>query len=213
MNLEDVEMIVSGYFERYIKLMKNPNIEHVIIFRNHGNKAGTSLEHPHSQIIGTPVMPQEFWRIVQGAASYYEYWSRCPYCHILEFEDQEGDRKICENDSFIAFTPFAAKYPFEIWIIPRTHNASFSQMSMREGRDLARILKETLARLHKCLDDPSYNLTLRSLLNPEKEAQSFHWHIEIIPRLTTPAGFELGTGMYINVTTPEAAADYLRQAE
>ncbi|MBI2252325.1 MAG: galactose-1-phosphate uridylyltransferase [Armatimonadetes bacterium] len=208
-----MEELVSAYFERYNQLKNKFNLEHIIIFRNHGDRAGTSLLHPHSQLIATPVMPKEFWYEVEGASIYYEYEERCPYCHLLEFEDQDGERKIAENDSFIAIAFFASRYPFETWILPRIHNASFSQISMKEGNDLALILQDVLKRFYNCLGDPSYNLTLHSLLKPEKQAEAYHWHFKIIPRLTTPAGFELGTGMFINVSAPEEAAKFLRESK
>lgn len=208
-----VEKVIKAYQERYLQLMDKPHVEHVIIFRNHGEKAGTSLQHPHSQLIATPVMPKEFWFEVEGAANFFEYEEKCAYCTLLDFESKAGDRLIWENDSFLAFTFFAARYPFEARIVPKAHRASFSEMTPYEGGDLAEILKEVLSRLYDCLDDPSYNLTLHSLLKPGKYEESYHWHLQILPRLTTPAGFELGTGMFINVTAPEEAAKFLREAK
>lgn len=209
MEIAHLESIISVFYERYVALMKNNNLEHIIIFRNHGPQAGTSLIHPHSQLIATPVMPKDIYMEAAGAELYYEYEEKCPYCHVIDFEDQDGERKICENDSFISINPFFSRYPFETWIMPRRHNASFGNINLHEGGDLAKIIQETLLRLYKCLEDPSYNLTLHSLANPEKQADSYHWHFKIIPRITTPAGFELGTGMYINTIAPEDATKFL----
>lgn len=211
MELPQLESIISAYLERYLKLMNEKDLEHIIIFRNHGPAAGASLAHPHSQLIATPVMPKDIYLESQGAELYYEYEETCPYCQIIEFEDQAGERKICENDSFTAINPFFSKYPFETWILPRNHEASFGQMTMHQANDLALIIKETLARLYYCLKDPSYNLTLHSLMKPEKQAESYHWHFKIIPRISTSAGFELGTGMYINTIPPEDAAKFLTE--
>ncbi|MCL5773842.1 MAG: galactose-1-phosphate uridylyltransferase [Firmicutes bacterium] len=208
-----IEKVIKAYQERYLQLRDKPHVEHVIIFRNHGEKAGTSLQHPHSQIIATPVMPKEFWFEVEGAANYFEYEEKCAVCAVLDFESTAGDRVVWENDSFLAFTFFASRYPFETRIVPKAHKASFSDMTPYEGGDLAEIIKEVLSRLYNCLDDPSYNLTLHSLLKPGKYEESYHWHFQILPRLTTPAGFELGTGMFINVTAPEEAAKFLREAK
>lgn len=209
MEISHLECIISVYYERYIKLMQQSDLEHIIIFRNHGPDAGTSLAHPHSQLIATPVMPRDIFMETNGARLYYEYEQKCPFCHMINFEDQAGERKICENDSFVSINPFFSRYPFETWILPRRHNASFGNINLHEGNDLARIIHETTSKLYKCLKDPSYNLTLNSLVRGEKFAESYHWHFKIIPRITTSAGFELGTGMYINTIAPEDAAKFL----
>lgn len=211
MSSSSVERIISVYHKRYADLMLKENLKHIIIFRNHGPNAGTSLIHPHSQLIATPVMPKDIFFEERNAALYYEYEERCPYCGIIDFEDQDGSRKISENGSFIAINPFFSRYPFETWIIPRKHSASFGLISDNQIKDLAQILQDALLRLHKCLDDPSYNLTLHSLVNVEEQARAYHWHFQIIPRLTTPAGFELGTGMFINTMPPEDAAKFLSE--
>lgn len=209
---EQVKNLISVYYQRYSALMAEKQLKHIVIFRNHGPSAGTSLLHPHSQLIATPVMPKEVFLDSEGSELYYEYEEACPYCKIIEFEDQSGDRKVCENDSFITINPFFSRFPYETWILPRRHNASFGQINLKETEDLSKILQETLLRLYNCLKDPSYNLTLHSLMVPEWQSKSYHWHFQIIPRLTTPAGFELGTGMYINTTTPEDAAKFLAEA-
>lgn len=210
---EQVKNLISAYYQRYSALMTEKQIKHIIIFRNHGPSAGTSLIHPHSQLIATPVVPKDVFWDSEGSELYYEYEEACPYCRIVEFEDQSGDRTVCENDSFITINPFFSRYPYEIWILPRRHNASFGQINSKEVEDLSKILQETLLRLYNCLKDPSYNLTLHSLIAPEGQSKSYHWHLQIVPRLTTPAGFELGTGMYINTTLPEDAAKFLGQAQ
>ncbi|MFH1454296.1 MAG: galactose-1-phosphate uridylyltransferase [Armatimonadota bacterium] len=209
MDLNQIESIITVYYKRYTELSNRKNLRHIIIFRNHGPEAGTSLSHPHSQLIATPVIPKDVFLDIKGATLYYEYEEDCPYCRIIQFEDQAGERKVCENDSFISICPFFSKYPFEIWILPRKHDSSFACSTQKQRKDLAWILKETLLRLSKCLSDPSYNLTLHSLMVPEKHSDSYHWHLQITPRITTPAGFELGTGMYINTTAPEEAAKFL----
>lgn len=207
-----VARVIWAYIDRFNALWEDPRLRYILIFRNHGKIAGSSLTHPHSQIVATPVIPQKVWAKVKGVEQYREYREKCPYCDILEYELAVKDRSICENDSFIALTPYASRSPFEIKIIPRAHQACFAYMSRTEVEDFAQILRDVLGRLHACLSDPPYNFTILNIpCGPDKN-YDFHWHMEIVPRLATPAGFEMGTSIYINVTPPEEAAKYLRES-
>ncbi len=150
---------------------------------------------------------------MEGAKRYESYRDRCVYCDLLAQEQREGTRIVTENDAFVAFAPYAAKYPFETWIVPKRHAASFAAISAEEQASFAAILRDTLRRIYYTLDDPPYNFTIHTAPCDSDDRPGFHWHLEIFPRLTIAAGFEVGTGIYINVTPPEVAARYLREVE
>jgi UDPglucose--hexose-1-phosphate uridylyltransferase len=206
LEVAQVERVLRVYRERYLALREDAHHQYILPFRNHGKVAGASIEHAHSQIIATPVIPQQAQIKIEGVRRYQEYSGRCVYCDIVAEELRDGERLIATNDSFVAFAPYASRYPYELWIVPRERDAHFTHISETQLHDLAAITKETLLRLDLCLDDPPYNLMLLTT----DFSDNFHWHIEIIPRLTVAAGFELGTGIYINVVQPEQAAADLR---
>jgi len=212
MDVRDVEHVVWAYIDRYNELRKDTRIKYILVFRNHGELAGCSLAHPHSQIVATPVIPQKVWNKVRGLAQYREYRERCAYCHIIETELKMGERLISQNGSFVVISPFASRSPFETWIMPRAHTASFARMNRFEVSEFAEALKDTLGRLDRVLDDPPYNFQLITAPTDSDGSDGFHWYLEIIPRLTTPAGLEMGTSIYINVTPPEDAAGFMREA-
>jgi UDPglucose--hexose-1-phosphate uridylyltransferase len=212
MDLRDLEHVVWAYIDRYNELKKDPRIKYILIFRNHGELAGCSLAHPHSQIVATPVIPQKMFNKVRGLAQYREYREKCAYCDILDTELASGERLVSQNGSFVVLCPFASRSPFETWIVPRSHISSFAQMNRFEVIEFAEALKETLTRLDRCLSDPPYNYQIITAPIDGGRYEDFHWYLEIIPRLTTPAGLEMGTSIYINVTPPEDAARYLREA-
>jgi UDPglucose--hexose-1-phosphate uridylyltransferase len=208
-----VENVVWSYCDRYVALREDTRLKYISIFRNHGKVAGASLEHPHSQIVATPIIPQKVWQKVRGVAQYSEYRERCVYCDIVKTELKERTRVISENGNFIAITPFASRSPFEVWIIPKKHVSCFAYMNRFEVGDFAGMLNETMLRIYTCLDDPPYNYTIITAPCDTDKLDNFHWHLEIVPKLTTPAGFELGTSVYINVTPPESAAKFLREVK
>jgi UDPglucose--hexose-1-phosphate uridylyltransferase len=211
--LEHIEQILTTYRNRLLVFYKDPRVEHVIIFKNHGEGAGTSLEHPHSQIVGTPVFPGQVMTRLEGAMRNYYYFDyrECIYCTYMNGEIQEGERIISENESFVAFVPYAATSPFHTWIFPKRHCACFGETTQKEMAGLAQILKRRTARLYVGLDDPDFNYVLRSLSASGAETKYFHWYISVVPRITQAAGFELGTGMFINTAMPEESARYLRE--
>jgi len=209
---EHVEKILQVYKRRYLEVSEDPQIEQVVLFKNHGENAGTSLEHPHSQLIGTPVMPYQVRDRVEAAARYFDDTGECVFCRTLQDEFQDQKRIIVESYYFIAFIPYAALSPFHIWIYPKNHAASFGKIQEEEIKDLAKVLKLILAKLYYGLEDPDFNYVIRSLYKAEV-LEYFHWYISIIPRLTKAAGFELGSGMYINTALPEASADFLRSVQ
>jgi UDPglucose--hexose-1-phosphate uridylyltransferase len=206
---EAVEILIETYHRRYIELMQVHENMMAIIFRNHGQQAGASLEHPHSQIIVTGMVPQNRrWR-EEEAQRYFDKWGQCVYCDILEFELQNSRRVVQENQSFLAFVPFAAEVPFETWIMPKNHQADFGSISDQEKSDFALILKNVLANLYEKLNDPDYNYAINTAARYKAEEPQVHWYCQIQPRLTTDAGFELGSGIRINPSLPEVDADFL----
>ena len=210
LSIPEVEVIIETYRQRYLKLMEDKEIMMVIIFRNHGKAAGASLRHPHSQIIATSIVPSH--RRIQEAEAqrYFDHWARCVYCDILEFEIKEKIRIITENNLFVAFVPFAAEFPCEIWIMPKNHQADFGSITPEEKIAFATILKDSLSRLYHKLNNPDYNYVINTAARYKAEEPQLHWYCQIRPRLTTPAGFELGSGISINPSIPEVDAAFLR---
>ena len=211
MSSEDVGTVIETYHRRFIDLMKEHRNMMVLIFRNHGPRAGTSLLHPHSQIIVTGMVPNHIrWR-EEEAQRYFDEWGRCVYCDILEFEMQDPHRVVLENESFLAFVPYAAEVPFEIWIVPKKHQASFGNISDASKSLLSLALRDILARLHKKLNNPDYNYIINTSPQYKADEPQLHWYLQIRPRLTTQAGFEIGSGISINPSLPETDADFLNK--
>jgi UDPglucose--hexose-1-phosphate uridylyltransferase len=206
----DIEMILECYRDRYLDITKDARVEHVTIFKNHGLAAGTSLDHPHSQVIATPIIPPDIRSRMEEAFRYYDTSGQCIFCAVLADELAEGKRVVMESEHFVAFIPFAALTPFSLWMFPRRHMASYVAIQPNEVRDLARMLQAVLAKLYHGLGNPDYNYIVRTSPCEGRYLRYYHWYITIVPRLTRSAGFELGSGMYINPTIPEANAEFLR---
>jgi len=204
--------ILWAYRDRCLDLRKDHRFKYILLFRNHGKVAGASLEHPHCQLIALPMVPQDVMIEIEGAERYYDYHERCIYCDMVKQETKFSERIVCMNDEFVAFCPFAAKYPFETWIVPRYHSRSFVEEERPRIDSFAAILQDALRRIAACLNHPPYNFTLHTAPINQEHDRDFHWHMAIMPRLTIAAGFEMGTGIYINVTAPEDAARHLRAA-
>ena len=212
LSVEDVKNILLVYRLRYLEIRKYPHIETIIIFKNHGESAGTSLEHPHSQIAATPVVPSQFRSRIDEAVRYFDDTGECLFCRTLEDELASGERVIFESQHFVAFIPYAALSPFHIWIFPRRHSSSFDEITDPEIADLADTLKTVLAKLYYGLNNPDYNYNIRSAPIAEQATKYFHWYIPIVARVSKQAGFELGSGMFINTALPEESAEFLRSA-
>jgi UDPglucose--hexose-1-phosphate uridylyltransferase len=207
---DEVEAVLRAFRSRHLAIAALPRINLVSIFRNYGALAGTSLEHPHSQIIATPIVPPHVRDPWRHAQLHFDTFGRCAYCEMIEGEAVQQVRMLQETDHFVAFEPFAAKTPFETRIYPKRHHASFSWINDREIRDLAPLLRATLLRLRRGLGAPDYNFIIRSAGSGDEDVKHLHWYLVIIPRITNPAGFEIGSGIYINVVAPETAAEFLR---
>jgi len=208
---EHIEQVMLMYSRRYRALVRIPSTELVVIFRNHGEKAGTSLMHPHSQIVASSVVPFLVRNKLYEGQRYFDMYSRCVYCDIIQYEREQGERVVMENEHFVALTPYASSVPYEIWLLPRHHHASFGGVEEDELRDLAHVLQNLLARLYRLLGDPDYNYVIDTTPHHMAGVPFYHWHLEIYPKLTTPAGFEIGSGIGINVLPPEQAAAELRE--
>jgi UDPglucose--hexose-1-phosphate uridylyltransferase len=211
MSVPEVETIVHTYHERYRALMEDHENMMIIIFRNHGARAGTSLIHPHSQLIVTGIVPNFIrWREEQ-AQRYFDTWGRCVFCDMLQSERADRRRLVFENESFLAFVPFAAEVPFETWLMPKRHQADFGQISDREKSDLAAGLHHILKGLYDKLNDPDYNYVINTAPRYKADEPQLHWYLQVRPRLTTRAGFEIGSGISINPSLPEADAEFMRE--
>ena len=212
--VEHIHEVMLAYRERMIDLHKDKRLRYVLIFKNHGERAGATLEHTHSQLIATPIIPRFLQEELEGARRYYELKERCVFCDIVHQEtaDNNGRRVVAMNDRFVALEPFAPRFPFETWILPRRHDASYQKTAdTGEYLDLAALLKDTLQRLNRALDRPPFNFVLHTAPVSDGDLEYYHWHLEIMPNLTRMAGFEMGSGFHINPTPPEDAAQYLRE--
>lgn len=207
-----IEDVLWAYRDRILDLKKDRRFKYIMIFKNHGEAAGASLEHTHSQLIALPVVPKRVREETDGAREYYNFKERCIFCDIIRQEAESGIRVIADTPAFIAVAPFAPRFPFEIWIMPRVHQSAFEDSQKQEFEQLALILKDMLMRLDKVLDCPAYNYIIHTSPIPESPNEHYHWHLEIMPKLTKIAGFEWGTGFHINPTPPEESARFLREA-
>src|SRR5687767_1572820 len=201
-----VEQVLWACRERVQDLKQDRRFRYIIIFKNHGSAAGASVEHSCSQLIALPIVPREVRDEVDGARMHFQTKERCVYCDILRQETADGRRMIAENADMVAVAPYAPRFPFETWILPRRHQALFEDAPRHEYASLARLLGDILRRMNKALQMPPYNLLIHSAPVVEKAAEYYHWHVEIIPKLTKVAGFEWATGFYLNPTAPEEAA-------
>jgi UDPglucose--hexose-1-phosphate uridylyltransferase len=202
--------VVNGYVDRLKTLSAKPYVKYVSIFRNHGLDAGASLSHAHSQIIATPIMPIILKDELEASREFHEAHGKCVFCDILERE-KNGPRFIWENENFASFAPWAGVHPFEFWILPKQHQPTLLDMQPKAIEDLAKALKTCLGGLKSLLNDPPYNYGFHISPNAER-SMSYHWHLEVYPKLSIWAGFEKSTGMYINVVPPEDAAQNLKEA-
>ena len=212
LSVAELTEVVKAFKLRSLDLRGDRRLKYTLIFKNFGLPAGASLEHTHSQLIALPIVPKRVQEELKGAERYFEFRDRCPYCDMLRQELQDDARLVCDNRSFIAICPFMSSFPFELWILPKEHHPDFAQIGAEGIGDFARILRETLVRLRTALSNPSYNFIIHTAPIEPRQREEYHWHLELIPKLTKIAGFEWGTGFYINPTPPEFAAKVLRDA-
>lgn len=213
MNITEVADLLTAYRHRYLDISQDPKYPIITIFRNQGPKAGTSLVHPHSQLIASPVVPRQIRHDLEEAQRYWDDQGRCVYCDLAEFEVRERVRLVSSNDDFVAFIPYAAAVPYELWVLPRVHQASFGEMEIMGVEPLAWILQDCLSRIYRLLANPDYNYVINSAPYYTAGEPHYHWHLKILPRFTTRAGFEIGSGIAINTVAPEVAAEQLRSVQ
>jgi UDPglucose--hexose-1-phosphate uridylyltransferase len=205
--------VINAYRDRMTDLLHDVRFRYVLVFKNHGAPAGATLAHPHSQVIALPVVPVRIDSELAGAGRYYDYRGRCIYCDILSQEVADARRLVVQNADFVAFAPFASRFPFEISIMPRGHDAFFWTLTRHQMEGLAQILQDVLRRLRLALKDPPYNYVIHTAPPGYPNPERYHWQVEVMPKLTEAAGFEWGSGFFINPTPPEEAARYLRDLE
>ncbi len=218
---EQIANVLNCYVSRMTDLEKDHRFKYVVVIKNYGWAAGAGkIKHSRSQIIATPINPKRVKEELAGSQRYYEYHERCVFCDMIKQELENPERLILDLDGFIAITPFAARFPFEIWILPKRHCCDFTSSSPEERRHLAAVMKTVLLKLKLGLNDPPYNYVIHTAPFRRPKAGywrsidlDYHWHIEIMPRLTRVAGFEWGTGFYICPLDPEYAADFLREVK
>jgi UDPglucose--hexose-1-phosphate uridylyltransferase len=207
-----IEELLWAFKERVNDLKKDRRFRHMVLFRNHGAAAGASLEHPHSQLIALPVVPSSVKEEVDGAQRYFEQKERCIFCDIIRQESAAAARLVTETDRFTVIQPYAPRFPFETWILPKAHGSHYEDADAPTLQNLAWILRSTVKKLEKVLERPAYNLIVQTAPVQEPPLDYYHWRVTIVPALTKAAGFEWGTDFYINPTPPEESAKFLRDA-
>jgi UDPglucose--hexose-1-phosphate uridylyltransferase len=212
MPVDAVADVLLAFRERMLDLKKDARFQYILIFKNHGEAAGASLEHPHSQLIATPIIPIMVTEELAGAAQYYEIKERCVWCDVIREERRRRRRVILDTDGFVVLAPFAPRFPFETWILPSRHGSAYEESGVDTLRALAGVLGSFLRRMNQTLNDPPFNFMLHTAPLHEPHREHFHWHLEVIPKLTRVAGFEWGSGFFINAVAPEDAANALREA-
>jgi len=206
-----VEDVLRAYRERYDAISRMPFVKSIIIFKNHGLSAGTSLEHPHSQLVATPLVPRHIRMQYGVAIRYYDDTGRCLYSDLAGHELGIGKRVVMETERFVVFHPFASHQPFETWIVPKMHQACFGNASAEDLEDLAHVLRITLLKLYRGLNNPDFNYVIDTAPAGDEHKDCYLWHLRVIPRLTEVAGFEIGSGIYINTALPEETAHFMRE--
>ncbi|MBF0592769.1 MAG: galactose-1-phosphate uridylyltransferase [Nitrospirae bacterium] len=209
MDKKSVEDVLWAFNSRLGDLKKDPRFKYVLIFKNEGEAAGATLEHTHSQLIALPIVPKRVQEEVESARKYFGFMEKCIYCDLIEQELVANKRVIYKNDSYLAISAYAPRVPFETWIIPKHHESSFGPHD-NSFTALAEMIQTVLGQFDKILDAPPYNFVLHTSPFVDENNLYYHWHIELMPKLTRTAGFEWGSGFYINPTSPEDATKYMR---
>jgi UDPglucose--hexose-1-phosphate uridylyltransferase len=207
-----IEEVFWAFKERVNDLKRDRRFRSIILFKNHGEAAGATLEHSHSQLIALPVIPKRLKEEVDGARLFHDLKERCLFCDIIRHESASGARMVTETDRFTVLEPYAPRFPFETWILPKRHESHFEESDAATLQNLAWVMRSTMRKIDKTLEKPAYNFIVHSAPLQESALPYYHWRLEIMPKLTKVAGFEWGTGFYINPTPPEESAKFLREA-
>jgi UDPglucose--hexose-1-phosphate uridylyltransferase len=206
-----LEDVLRAYQERYNAISRIPFVRLIIIFKNQGASAGTSLEHPHSQLVAVPVVPKHFRMKYEVSIRHYDNTGRCLYADLIERELKIGRRVVKETEKFVVFHPFASRQPFETWVVPKKQQASFGNASAEDLETLAHFLRIVLLKLYRGLNNPDFNYVIDTAPVGDENKNYYMWHLRIIPRLTEVAGFEIGSGININTALPEETAKFIRE--
>ncbi len=209
----NIREVLWVYRDRLVDLKRDTRLVYGMLFKNVGPAGGASIEHTHSQLIVTPIVPISVWEEMTGALEFFNYRGRCIYCDMIQQELAAEKRIVFDSTHFTAFCPFASRFPFETWVLPKSHSSHFENIPKPGVDDLGHVLHQVLGKLELALDSPAYNYIIHTAPFDHGELPHYHWHIEIIPRLTNVAGFEWGSGFYINPVPPESAAGFLREVE
>jgi UDPglucose--hexose-1-phosphate uridylyltransferase len=209
--LEQVDCMTRAYIDRYLSHKANPIVQFVHIIQNYGRDAGASREHPHSQLFAIPLVPELVATELEGAQRHHTERGSCVFCDVLQEELRGGERIILENERFVVFAPYASRVPFEMWLMPKAHRPRFETMGEHDVSAFSAALQEALALLRNGLNDPPFNYWIHTTPTQMAVDDVYHWHLEILPKLSFAAGFELGTGIMINSALPETAAAFLRE--
>lgn len=210
---EMVNELIGVYKNRYNFFGADPTIEYSLIIHNHGPEAAASIDHPHSQLFASSIMPSYIQKELDVTKEYFTVNKKCAFCEMLRVEKEDNQRVIYENDEFMVFTYFASRFPFEMWVMPKNHAAQFEKMSEKVQLLFADAMKNALGKLNRALNYPPFNYWIHTLpYHGEEFADSYHWHLEIAPRLSKFGGYELGSGIVIDVVSPEIAAQFLKKA-
>ncbi len=212
MTVEEIEKILSAFRERYIDLAANKCVEYISIFHNHGIEAGSTVPHPHSQILALPIVPPDVSHSLRGSRRYFDEHKKCVHCQMIAQELKEKKRVVYKDDGIVVIAPFASRSNFELRIFPKKHSAYFEKIGDREQVHLAAAMRFVFSKIYKKLGDPAFNFFIHTAPTIKgRDYGHYHWHMEILPKFSTYGGFELGTGMDIIAVAPERAAEILKK--
>jgi len=223
LGVDQIGLVLQAYRARLLDLRRDPRLRYVLIFKNKGREAGASVDHAHSQLIATPIIPTVVVQELSSCREHFSRHERCLFCDLIRQEQRLAERVCLETGRYLAIAPFAASTPFETWILPKEHRHDFALSTDDDLRGLAVILRDLLRRTRSLLDDPAYNLVLHTVPNSHPRPgrpdywstieHDYHWHLEFAPRSNQPAGFEWGSGYTINAMPPEEATRLLREVD
>lgn len=209
---EQIALVLRAYRERLRHWRQDRRWRYLLVYKNQGERAGATLAHVHSQLVALPSVPKDIVDKTAGMIGHYEATGRCIYCAMIEKEIVHRERLVSNDDRFIVLCPFAPRFAYETWILPRDHVPTFEQSSEADAIALARTLHDTLARLNRAVDEPPFNYVIHTSPIEDPARSHYHWRMEIMPQLTRTAGFEWGSGTHINPVAPEVTAGLLRRA-
>jgi len=212
LNIDQCADILRAYRARMRAVGDDPRWRYLLLYKNQGERAGATLEHVHSQLIVLPIVPQSAADELTSAKKHYDSTGHCIFCEIVQREVERGERLVSQSDKFIAFCPFAPRFSYEAWILPKNHVAAFEQSTDEDIAALAQFVRDFISRLNRALDRPPFNYVIYSKPPHQSTTRYYHWRIEILPQIARAAGFEWGSGMYMNSVAPEEAARLLRDA-